>query len=124
MKLVKCLAILATLTLGLSLSAFAKDKNQGKFVLSDEAQVGSTQLKPGEYKVQWDGSGDAVQVKILQGKNVVATTTAKLVEQRNAAQADAVTLDTGGNMKTLKEIDFGNRKEALVFTGNQGSPGQ
>jgi len=124
MKFVKFVAVLATLTLGLSLSALAKDKNEGKFTLGDEAQVGSTQLKPGEYKVQWEGSGDAVQVKILQGKNVVATTTAKLVEQPSPAQADAVTLDTGGSSKTLKEIDFGNRKEALVFTGSQQSPGQ
>ena len=124
MKFAKCVAVLATLTLGLSLSAFAKDKNQGKFTLGDEAQVGSTQLQPGEYKVQWEGSGDAVQVTILKGKNVVATTTAKVVEQPSPARADAVTLDTGANPKTLKEIDFGNRKEALVFTGSQPSAGQ
>jgi hypothetical protein len=74
--------------------------------------------------VEWQGSGDAVQVKILQGKDVVATTTAKLVEQTRPAPTDSVTLDTGTNAKTVREIDFGNRKESLVFGGTQMSQGQ
>jgi len=119
MKCVKYVAVLATLILGLSLGAFAKDKNEGKFTLGNTAKVGSTELKPGDYKVEWQGSGDAVEVKILQGKKVVATTTAKLVEQKEPARADAVTLDNQTSAKILREIDFGNRKESLVFGSNQ-----
>jgi hypothetical protein len=123
MKCVQYVALLATLILGLSLGAFAKDKNEGKFTLGDTAEVGSTQLKPGEYKVEWQGSGDAVQVKILQGKKVVATSTAKLVEQKKPAATDSVTLDNQTSAKILREIDFGNRKESLVFGGARTSQG-
>jgi hypothetical protein len=49
-------------------------------MLADSGQVGSTQLKAGDYKAIWDGTGKDVQVKILQGKNVVATVPAKLVD--------------------------------------------
>ena len=55
-----------------------------------------------------------MQVKILQGKNVVATTSAKLVDK--SLGTDAVTLRNGnGGVKTLDEIDFSNRKQSLVF---------
>jgi hypothetical protein len=116
MKFVKYSAVLALVAFTLSLGAFAKDKsnNEGKFTLGDTAQVGSTQLKPGDYKAVWDGTGPDVQVKILQGKNVVATTSAKLVDKSYAQ--DAVTLGPGsGGVKTLDEVDFGSRNKALVF---------
>jgi hypothetical protein len=117
MKFVKYSAVLA-LAFGLTLGAFAKDRNQGKFTLSEPAQVGSTELKPGDYKVTWDGTGSDVQVKVLQGKNVVATTSAKLVDKSTGT--DAVTLGPGsGSVKTLDELDFSNHKQALVFSSSE-----
>src|SRR6266478_3690372 len=116
MKFVKYSAVLALVTFGLTLGAFAKDRNQGKFTLSEPAQVGATQLKPGDYKVTWDGTGSDVQVKILQGKNVVATTSGKLVEKEQPAPYSAVTLSSGADgTRTLSELSFGKRKEVLVF---------
>jgi hypothetical protein len=116
MKFVKYSAVLALVAFTLSLGAFAKDKsnNEGKFTLGDTAQVGSTQLKPGDYKAVWDGTGPDVQVQLLQGKHVMATTSAKLVDKSYAQ--DAVTLGPGsGGVKTLDEVDFGSRNKALVF---------
>jgi hypothetical protein len=104
------------LAMCISLSAFAKDKNEGRFSLSSPAQVGSTQLQPGDYKVTWDGSGSDVQVKILQGKNVVATTSAKLVQKEQPAPYSAVTLSTPTNgAASVNELTFDKRKESLVF---------
>ena len=104
------------LAMCISLSAFAKDKNEGKFSLSSPAQVGSTQLQPGDYKVTWEGSGSDVQVKILQGKNVVATTSAKLVQKEQPAPYSAVTLSTPTNgAASVNELTFDKRKESLVF---------
>lgn len=104
------------LAMCISLSAFAKDKNEGKFSLSSPAQLGSTQLQPGDYKVTWDGSGSDVQVKILQGKNVVATTSAKLVQKEQPAPYSAVTLSTPTNgAASVNELTFDKRKESLVF---------
>jgi len=117
MKFVKYSALLALVAFSLSLGAFAKDKNEGKFTLSDSAQVGSTQLKPGTYKATWEGTGSDVQVKILQGKNVVATTSAKLVDQSQGL--DSVTLRNNGGTKTVDEIDFGGQHKALVFNSQE-----
>jgi hypothetical protein len=124
MRSVKYLSLLAGIAILLPLSAFAKDTNQGKFTISEPVQVGSTQLKPGEYKVEWDGSGDAVQVKILQGKKTVATSSGKLVNHDQAAPYNAVILKDASGGKAINEIDFGNRKEVLVLTDAQMSSGQ
>ena len=124
MRSAKYLFLLAGIAMLLPLGAFAKDANEGKFTISEPVQVGSTQLKPGDYKVQWDGSGDAVNVKIMQGKKTVATTSAKLVNRDQEAPYNAVILKDATGGKAINEIDFGKRKEALVLTDTQMSSGQ
>jgi autotransporter adhesin len=125
MKTGSYIAIVAVLASGLSLSAFAKDKNETKISLSDSVQVGTTGLKPGDYTLQWEGNGPDVQVKVLKGKNVVATAPAKLA-QGGSAHADAITIRTVSNVKTLDQIDFAGGKRSLVFeaTGTQSASGQ
>jgi hypothetical protein len=114
MKFVKYSALLILVAFSLSSGVFAKDRNnEGKFSLTEPAQIGSTQLKAGDYKVTWEGTGSDVQVKILQGKNVVATSSAKLVDK--SLGTDAVTLGGASGVKTVEEIDFSNHKQALVF---------
>jgi hypothetical protein len=116
----------AVLASGLSLNGFAKDKNETRITLSDSVQVGTTDLKPGDYKLQWDGNGPDVQVKVLQGKNIVATVPAKLA-QGTSERANAITTRTVGNVNTLDEVDFGGGKQSLVFgeaTATESSSGQ
>jgi hypothetical protein len=113
MKSMKYVALLALVASSLTLGAFAKDKNEGKFTLSDSVQLGSTQLKSGDYKAVWEGTGADVQVKILQGKNVLATTPAKLVDK--STSQDSVSLGNANGKKTLLEIDFGGLRKSLVF---------
>jgi hypothetical protein len=117
MKSLKFGALALAAAVILSMGAFAKDKNEGKFTLTNPAQIGSTQLKPGDYKAVWEGTGSDVQVKILQGKDVVATTSAKLVDKQNTS--DSVTLGGADNVKTVDEIDFARAKKALVFGSAQ-----
>ena len=109
MKYFALLAFVASLTLG----AFAKGPNEGKFTLSDNVQIGSTQLKPGDYKATWEGTGADVQVKILKGKDVVATVPAKL-EDKPSGQS-SVSLGTANGVRTLVGIDFGSLHKGLVF---------
>jgi hypothetical protein len=126
MKTGKYVAIVAVLASGLSLSAIAKDKNETRISLSDSVQVGATDLKPGDYTLQWDGDGPDVQVKVLKGKNVVATVPAKLA-QGTSGYANAITTRTVGNVKTLDEVDFAGGKQSLVFgeaSATQSSSGQ
>jgi hypothetical protein len=125
-KTSKYIDIVVLLAFGLSLSAFAKDKNETRLTLSDSVQIGAADLKPGDYKLQWKASGPDVQVKVLKGKNVVATVPAKLV-QAKSGDDDTITIRTVGNLKTLAEVDFAGGKQSLVFgeaTAGDASSGQ
>jgi hypothetical protein len=113
MRFVNYVAVFAVVAFGLSLSAYAKTTNEGKFTLTDPATVGTTHLKPGDYKATWEGSGSHVQVKILHGKDVVATTSAKLAD--NPAKQDAVGTTQDHGTKKLEEIDFAKAQKSLLF---------
>lgn len=116
MKLGRYIAIVAVLASGLSLSAFAKDKSETKVTFSDPVQVGSTQLKPGDYKLQWQGNGPDVQVQIVKGKDVVATAPAKLIENKASLGTNAVTTGSNSSSKTLDQVDFDNGRQSLKFS--------
>jgi hypothetical protein len=105
-----------SLVLGLALllasSAFAVTK--GSLQLNRSATVNGTTLKAGEYKVQWEGSGPSVEVSILQGKNVIAKTQARVVELQNASPSNAaVTHETGNGPNALAGLRFEGKKFAL-----------
>ncbi|MFZ0762146.1 MAG: hypothetical protein WAM69_19530, partial [Candidatus Sulfotelmatobacter sp.] len=68
------------------------------------------------YKVEWQGTGPAVQVKFVQNGKTVATASGTLkMNDAQVSQDDIVTQTTSAHGKVLKEIDFGHDKEALVF---------
>ena len=112
MKVVRYGVLLALVILSLSVGLLAKDRNDGKFRLADSAQLGPNQLKAGDYRAVWDGDGPDVQVKILQGKNVVATAPAKLVEA--TSEQDSITVSDPSRL--LQEIHFGGLHKSLVFS--------
>jgi hypothetical protein len=115
MKSVKYLALLSTLALLFSLSAFARDKNQHSVDIPDAVQVGSTQLQPGTYKVEWQGAGPSVQVNFLLHGKTVATVPGTLKTNNGPVVQNAIQTDlTSSNTKTLTEIDIG--REELVFS--------
>jgi hypothetical protein len=118
MSSLKYLMLSAILTTILTAGGFAKTRSQGTMTLAQPAMIGSTQLKAGTYKVQWDGTGPNVQVNIMKDKNTVATTPAELKTNDSAAFQDAVVLKTNGNHQQIAEIDFGKHKEALVINSD------
>ncbi len=118
MKYPKYFAVIAVFCLITTAGLFAdsKSKDSGKLNLANPVQIGSTQVAPGDYKVEWSGTGDNVQVNILKGKNVVATTEGKLVELSKKAENSSVTTKAlEGNTRALIEIQFDNKKQSLVF---------
>lgn len=118
MKYPKYFAVIAVFSLITTASLFAdaKSKDSGKMNLANPTQIGSTQVAPGDYKVEWSGTGDNVQVNILKGKNVVATTEGKLVELPKAAENSSVTTKALDNdTRAIMEIQFDNKKQSLVF---------
>jgi len=102
------------LALLLASSAFAATK--GSLQLNNLVTVNGTQLKPGDYKVQWEGSGPNVELSILKGKNVVAKVPAHVVELQMPASNDAaVTRLNSDGPNSLTGVRFQGKKTALEF---------
>jgi hypothetical protein len=108
--------IAKTLTMGLAVllasSAFASSK--ATLNLNNPTIVNGTKLKAGEYKLQWDGTGPSVEVSIMQGKNVVAKVTGKVVDLNAPAQnTAAVVRRNDDGTSTLSGARFEGKKFAL-----------
>src|SRR5215475_10854652 len=116
MKFTRSAAIVLVLC---AFSAFAKDKNEGKLTLQNSTAVGSTNLKPGEYKIAFDDVGPSVEVRFLQGKTVVATANASVMENASRQTGVAVTTAEAGKTRIIKQIDFGKR--TLTFVSGEGA---
>jgi len=114
MKQMKCTALLSMLALLFPLGALARDKNQHSVAIPESVLVGGAQLKPGNYKVEWQGNGPEVQVNFVRDGKTVATVPGTL-KTNDANVVDDIVTDTSTNAKTLKEIDFSRGKESLVF---------
>src|ERR1700738_1010259 len=99
-----------------SSAALAGETNKGKLILNDKVVVDGKSIRPGDYRVEWDGSGPAVQVKILQGKQTVATLSAHVTEQadRNPQDAYSTASEPDGS-KELTAIYPGGKRLALEF---------
>src|SRR5271155_3444881 len=113
MKSIKYAALLSMLASLCSVSALARDKNQHTVDFPNAVQVGGKQLEPGNYKVEWQGTGPEVQVTFLSHGKAVATVPGTLKTNDSQVTEDAIQTDLAN--KTLYEIDFRRDKEALVF---------
>jgi hypothetical protein len=105
------------LALWLATSAFAASK--GTLQIHEPVTVAGTQLRAGDYKVAWDGTGSNVEVNIMKGKDVVAKTPARLVElDRTPADDAAVVSSNSDGSHSLSQIRFHGKKYALAI-GNE-----
>lgn len=119
----KLMTISKSLLLGSALllasSAFAATKAQ--LHLQTPTTINGTQLKAGDYKLEWDGTGPNVEVSIIQGKNVVAKASAKVVDLPSPSSNNAAVVkknDDGSN--TLAGIRFEGKKFALELGESDG----
>jgi hypothetical protein len=109
-----------TCLLGFGGSAHARDNARSVDFFS-AVQIGTTKLKPGNYKVEWQGTGPAVEVSFRQnGKTVITVPGTFKTNDVQVTQDEVVTEAAATGTATLKEIDFGRHKEALVFGDNSG----
>jgi len=123
-KYLQYLAVLSTLVLLSPLGAWARNKARS-VEIPYVVQVGSTRVTPGNYKVEWQGTGPAVEVSFLQYGKTVVTVPGTLKTNDDQVKEDAIVTEaTSADTSTLKEIDFGHQKEALVFDQNQNQGGQ
>jgi uncharacterized protein with FMN-binding domain len=110
-----------TCVLGLGINAHAARNNAHSVEIFDAVQIGTTELKPGNYKVEWQGTGSAVEVSFLRnGKTVVTVPGTLKTNDDQLTQDGIVTEATGTGTSTLKEIRFSRQRETLVFDQNLG----
>jgi hypothetical protein len=110
-----------TCLLGFGGSAYAARDNARSVEIFDVVQIGTTELKPGNYKVEWQGTGPVVEVSFRRNGKTVATVPGTLKTNDDQVTQDAIETEaTGTGRSTLKEIDFGHQKEALVFGQDPG----
>jgi hypothetical protein len=105
-----------SLVMGLALllasTAFAATK--ASLTLQNPTVVNGAKLKPGDYKLQWDGSGPNVEVSIMQGRTVLAKVPAKVVDLSSPAQNNAaVVKHNDDGTITLAGARFEGKKFAL-----------
>ena len=104
--------LVLSLALLLASSAFAASK--GSLQITNPTTVNGTRLKPGDYKVEWEGSGPGVELSIKQGKNVIAKVPAKVIDLNSPATNDAaVTRKNDDGTSSLMGVRFEGKKYAL-----------
>jgi hypothetical protein len=107
--------LLLGLALLLATSVFAAS-NKGSMQLLDPVTVSGKQLPAGDYSVKWDGSGPNVELNILKGNKVVATTPARLIDLNQKANNDAAVVKSNDDgSRSLAEIHFGGKKYGLAI---------
>jgi hypothetical protein len=113
--------LLLGLTLLLATSLFAAN-NKGSLQTMSDVTVSGKTLPAGQYSLQWEGTGSNVQLNILKGKTVVASTPAHLVDLSQSASSDsAVIRNNDDGSKSLAEVRFSGKKYALQIGGEAGS---
>jgi len=120
-QVMKISKIAKTLTLGIGLlvATTALAANKGTMKLFDAASVGGKQIPAGEYAVTWEGNGPTVDVKVMKGSKVVATTPAQLVDLKRMPDNDGTTTKSnGGQGPTVTQIFFRGKSQALALDSN------
>ena len=107
--------LLLGLTLLLATSVFAAN-NRGSLQIMDSVTVAGKTLPAGDYSLRWEGTGSNVQLSILKGSKLIASTPARIVDLSQATGSDSAVLKNNGDgSKALAEVRFGGRRYALAI---------
>lgn len=99
--------------------AIAKDSKDSEHItLSDSVMVAGTQLKAGDYRVTWEGTGPVVQVTFKHGDKVLVTAPARLVNESSPYDGAIQMKTVGTDARVLEGIQW--KKKALVFDQTSG----
>jgi hypothetical protein len=113
--------VLSIALLALPLTSFASTKIHKNITFDQPMNVASTQLKPGTYKMEWNGNGSNVEVSFVQNNKIVVTAPAQLVKETTAYDGAIVTHKTSSGSNRLDQVEFKNA--ALNFHGGQSKQG-
>ena len=87
--------------------AWAAHKISASITLGNTATIGTTTLKPGNYRVVADPNTN--QLQLLQCGHVLATTNVKWVDLKKKSPYTAVVMDKD----QIREIDFSGKLQAI-----------
>ena len=104
---------LLSFLLSFPLVSLATTRNSKTIHIQSPTIVANQQLKPGTYKVEWDGNGPNVQVAFFHNNKQVATAPAKLSPEGPASSlaqnGPALEMhENANNASVLDEIFFKN----------------
>jgi hypothetical protein len=84
--------------------------------LPNPAWLGSSELKPGAYRLEVDGD----KAIFRSGKNVVAEAPAKIETSPQKHSQTSITLSNQGSRPELREIRVGGTATSIVFPSGAG----
>ena len=102
----------------LSVSGWASDKMKANIHIYQAVHLGSTQLRPGEYKMTWTESGSDAEVTFAQDGKAIATVPAQVTQERSVYDGPALFTDTASNTLTGVQLP----KILFSFTGKDALP--
>jgi hypothetical protein len=84
----------------------ADSRNWAKVTFEHTVIVNGTQIPPGSYRVQCEGTGSSVKVSIIRGKETIATASATVIQEKSGFDDTAIRF-TNGNI--VKDIEWRNQ---------------
>ncbi|MGH7993648.1 MAG: hypothetical protein ACREDQ_09035 [Limisphaerales bacterium] len=122
MKVSKMLTLAVGSALLLSAAAFAGNGNRKSLHLTDKVTVQGKQLKPGNYTVEWNGTGPNVDVNIRRGNKTVATVPARIVSVSAPYKQDGYTsVAAKDGTESITQFFFSGEKFGLELSQESGA---
>jgi len=115
----RSIGILAALLIATVSMAMAWPKLKKTINLAETTVVGSVTLQPGEYSIDWSGTGPEVQVSFSRGNKTIATVPATLEAAQNRDNSTVTEAHSG--LCSLIEINLKN--STLHFASGDASSG-
>jgi uncharacterized protein affecting Mg2+/Co2+ transport len=116
--------IVLALTMLLAVAAFGSDTNKGSISFADNVTIGNQTVKAGDYHLKWDGTGPDVQLNVMKGNKVVASTPAHLVNTNQAFSNDAaITTANADGTKSLTGLELSGKKFTIQIAQEQAAGG-
>ncbi len=94
----------------------SKVTSQSKKVdFPDTVTLAGKTVPSGDHTVVWQGDRSNLDVKILDGKKLLAESRGQIQDSKTKHENDAVVTYQGSGTPVLTEIDFGGQTTTLVF---------
>jgi hypothetical protein len=91
--------------------------NRGRLHVSSPEDVAGQPLAAGDYIVLWEDRGPGVALRIMHGREVVASATGHAVPLQNPAVNDSVVINMNSGRHSLSLIYFSGKTVALKIDG-------